>query len=217
MTRPPRVVLLGDQPLVLDALGELLIQHGFSVGGKSMSVEEGLELVAEQAPDVALVDLEMADDPLAYVRRILEPHPGIAIVALSQAGRQEEIKDVLAAGAAACVLKSAAPADLITAVRQALHQSVFLSDEAVATTAGNARDLLTTRELEVLKLVAVGRSNADVARRLWVTEQTVKFHLSNIYKKLKVANRTEASRYAQLHGLISPDELNGDTDGRLVG
>jgi DNA-binding NarL/FixJ family response regulator len=210
-------VLLGDQPRLLDAAGELLIQHGFSVGGKSMSAEEGLALIADQTPEVALVDLQMTDDGAAFVRGLLELHPGIAIVALSQPGRQEEIKAVLEAGAAACVLKSAAPGDLVTAVRQALHQSVFLSDEAAATPAGNARDLLTAREVEVLKLVAVGRSNADVAKRLWVTEQTVKFHLSNIYKKLKVANRTEASRYAQLHGLISPDDLDGDKDRRLAG
>ena len=68
---------------------------------------------------------------------------------------------------------------------------------------------LTRRELEILRLVAEGHSNAQLARMLWVTEQTVKFHLSNIYRKLDVANRTEASRWAQLHGLLDGRAANG--------
>jgi DNA-binding NarL/FixJ family response regulator len=214
MIRSPRVALLGGQALVLDALAELLVQHGFSVVGRATTAEEGFELVAGHSPDVVLLELQMADEGLGYLRRLLDVHPALAVVGLSRAGRQEEIRDALEAGAAACVLESAAPGDLMTAVRQALHQSVFLSQEPVEPSV--EAQGLTARELEVLKLVAVGRSNADVARRLWVTEQTVKFHLSNVYKKLNVANRTEASRYAQRHGLISQDDLKGDGGSRRL-
>jgi DNA-binding NarL/FixJ family response regulator len=93
-------------------------------------------------------------------------------------------------------------------VRQAFEHSVFFpgtaatSPVATAPTSG-ATDELTKRELEILCLVAEGHTNAHMARTLWVTEQTVKFHLSNIYRKLGVANRTEAGRWAQLHGLLS--------------
>jgi DNA-binding CsgD family transcriptional regulator len=99
-----------------------------------------------------------------------------------------------------------------SAVRQAFAHSVFTADSdlaaAVEPVAAPARKErpggLTKRELEILKLVAEGHSNAGLARMLWVTEQTVKFHLSNVYRKLDVSNRTEASRWAQLNGLLSP-------------
>jgi DNA-binding CsgD family transcriptional regulator len=74
---------------------------------------------------------------------------------------------------------------------------------ALATKVSVDQHDLTNRELEILRLVAEGHSNAQLARMLWVTEQTVKFHLSNVYRKLNVANRTEAARWAQLHGLLS--------------
>ena len=72
--------------------------------------------------------------------------------------------------------------------------------------------LLTRREREILQLAAAGRSNAELARRLWVTEQTVKFHLSNVYRKLNVSNRTEASRWAQLHGLLDAPPATSDVE-----
>jgi DNA-binding CsgD family transcriptional regulator len=75
--------------------------------------------------------------------------------------------------------------------------------EPVATEPDPALDVLTTREREILRLVAEGHSNNQLARMLWVTEQTVKFHLSNVYRKLDVSNRTEASRWAQVHGLLA--------------
>ncbi len=98
--------------------------------------------------------------------------------------------------------------DLMAAIRQAFETSIYLvalrqrirSTRAVEC-CGEAPEL-TRREIEILQLVAEGHSNSQLARMLWVTEQTVKFHLSNIYRKLDVANRTEASRWAQLHGLL---------------
>ncbi|MGH3084703.1 MAG: LuxR C-terminal-related transcriptional regulator, partial [Gaiellaceae bacterium] len=113
------------------------------------------------------------------------------------------------------LVKTAHPDDVASAVRQAFDHSVFIPGAAAAS-APTAADApvrverpggLTPRELEILKLVAEGHSNAQLARMLWVTEQTVKFHLSNIYRKLDVANRTEASRWAQRNGLLG-DELS---------
>src|SRR5438132_14211103 len=97
-------------------------------------------------------------------------------------------------------------------MRQAFGPSIYLRGApAGSAPRGVRRDgagaELTRRELEILRLVAEGHSNAKLARMLWVTEQTVKFHLSNIYRKLDVANRTEASRWAQLHGLLPADRL----------
>jgi DNA-binding NarL/FixJ family response regulator len=107
----------------------------------------------------------------------------------------------------AFVVKKAHPDDLAVAVRQAYEHSIFLPGWTSETEPAFAdrpdHPDLTRRELEILRLVAEGHSNADVAKMLWVTEQTVKFHLSNIYRKLAVGNRTEASRWAQVHGLLS--------------
>jgi DNA-binding NarL/FixJ family response regulator len=110
------------------------------------------------------------------------------------------------------VVKTAHSDDVGVAIRQTFSPSLFLpgvttapmASSAVATDADPAVAMLTKREREILQLVADGHSNSQLARMLWVTEQTVKFHLSNIYRKLDVANRTEASRWAQIHGLLDP-------------
>ncbi|MGH3033298.1 MAG: helix-turn-helix domain-containing protein, partial [Gaiellaceae bacterium] len=103
--------------------------------------------------------------------------------------------------------KMAHPDDITSAIRQVFEHSIyFVGGQLPAVASGPVLDSslgLTRRELEILQLVAEGHSNAELARRLWVTEQTVKFHLSNVYRKLNVSNRTEASRWAQLHGLLS--------------
>ena len=110
------------------------------------------------------------------------------------------------------MLKSANPDDLRSAIRQAFEPSLFLASDFMhgapePAEKGPVDAGLTRREVEILQLVAEGYSNAQLAKMLWVTEQTVKFHLSNIYRKLGVANRTEASRWAQLNGLLTTDQL----------
>jgi DNA-binding NarL/FixJ family response regulator len=113
------------------------------------------------------------------------------------------------AGAVAYVFKSAHPDDLASAIRQAFEVSIFLAPtrwvappSVASKTTADATPGLTKREFEILQLVSEGHSNGELAKMLWVTEQTVKFHLSNVYRKLNVANRTEASRWAQLNGML---------------
>ena len=132
----------------------------------------------------------------------------------------KHIDAALAAGAVAYVIKTAHPDDLRSAIRQAFAHSVYLPGSRTAAAAAQSthvptEDLpdLTRRELEILQLVAEGHSNTQLAKMLWVTEQTVKFHLSNVYRKLDVANRTEASRWAQLHGLLSTPAKHEQTLG----
>jgi DNA-binding NarL/FixJ family response regulator len=133
-------------------------------------------------------------------------------IVLSMYEERTLVKAAFAAGAFAYVLKSGDPDDLRAAIRQAFEPSVYFAPEF----AGNGAEPderssvdggLTRREIEILQLVAEGYSNAQLAKMLWVTEQTVKFHLSNIYRKLDVANRTEASRWAQVHGLLASQQL----------
>jgi DNA-binding NarL/FixJ family response regulator len=142
-----------------------------------------------------------------------ERAPGVRVIALSSVSDPEQIDRAFSAGAVAYVTKTVQPEDLASAVRHAFEHSVFfpgrrsaVKGETPALPSAEAGSL-TRRELEILGLVAEGYTNAQLARMLWVTEQTVKFHLSNIYRKLGVANRTEASRWAQLHGLLSLERV----------
>jgi DNA-binding NarL/FixJ family response regulator len=133
---------------------------------------------------------------------VLKENPEIKALAVSETGHHDKIDATLQAGAAAYVLKTIHPDDLAVAVRQVCSQTIHWAPSSgvhrmvLGSTEYEEGTLseLTAREREILSIVAEGKSNSEVARMLWVTEQTVKFHLSNIYRKLKVANRTEASR-----------------------
>jgi DNA-binding NarL/FixJ family response regulator len=151
-------------------------------------------------------------DGIALVRQAREKAPGSKAIVISMHHDPAHIDAALEAGAVAYVVKTAQADDIAAAIRQAFTHSIFLAgirpapSAAEVTSTSNGASNLTRREVEILQLVAEGHSNAHLARQLWVTEQTVKFHLSNIYGKLNVANRTEASRWAQLHGLLPAAE-----------
>jgi DNA-binding NarL/FixJ family response regulator len=208
--REKTAVLLDRHPLWLDALQHLLHSVGVHVVGKTTSPGEALEMVQSSKPDVLIADYEALDrsSRLSTLERIREGHPDVRSVVLSTSEDSNDINAAFAAGASVYCVKTAAPEDLASAVRQAFQNSIYLSGTVQPSAAppvppskDDSRGL-TRREIEILQLVAEGYSNSQVAKMLWVTEQTVKFHLSNVYRKLDVANRTEASRWAQVHGLL---------------
>jgi DNA-binding NarL/FixJ family response regulator len=203
-------VVLDEQPLGLEAMEQLLSRVGVSIVGKTTDPVEALELIEEHRPDILLADYGANDgnlDAVECVRKAQERHPELKTVVLSASAEAQQISSAFAAGASVFCVKTAAKDDLMAGIRQAFEASIYLAHSAAApatrepVTAVEAPEL-TRRELEILQLVAEGHSNSQLARMLWVTEQTVKFHLSNIYRKLNVANRTEASRWAQLRGLL---------------
>ena len=205
-------VLVDQHPLWLDAVSLVVKDLGMTIVATATSGREGLALVTEHRPDVLVTGIQMPAgdiDGIEVVRAGRESVPTLRAIVLSVYDDTKHIDAALAAGAVAYVIKTAHPDDLRSAIRQAFAHSVYLpgSRTAAVQTAAHAptQDLpdLTRRELEILQLVAEGHSNTQLAKMLWVTEQTVKFHLSNVYRKLDVANRTEASRWAQLHGLLS--------------
>jgi DNA-binding NarL/FixJ family response regulator len=147
-------------------------------------------------------------DAAAILRLVREQAPRCKTVVLSSFDDRRYIAAVLASGAETYVLKRVNPDDLASTIRQLFDSCVFSAGtrlEAVAPS-GPVRPPrnLTRRELEILRVAAEGRTNAQIAKLLTVTEETVKFHLSNIYQKLDVANRTEAGRWAQAQGLLNP-------------
>jgi DNA-binding NarL/FixJ family response regulator len=203
-------ILLDPHPLWLDVVEHVLERVGVQVRGAATEPEEAHELLREHNPDLFVVELTAYRDrldPADGFRVAREQAPGVRIVVLSSIADPEQIDRALDAGIVAYVIKTAQSDDLASAVRQAFDHSIFFPGSVDAPAApapvSGAATPLTKRELEILRLVAEGLTNADIARRLWVTEQTVKFHLSNVYRKLDVANRTEAGRWAQLHGLLS--------------
>lgn len=210
-THPEKTaVLLDRHPLWLEALQQLLQRVGIDVVGKTTSSVEALQIVQRSKPDVLIADYEALDGPagLATLQRIREVQPELRSVVLSSSGDSSDINAAFAAGASVYCVKTAAPEDVASAVRQAFQNSIYLAGAvhglgapAPAATRDDSPGL-TKREIEILQLVAEGYSNSQLAKMLWVTEQTVKFHLSNVYRKLDVSNRTEASRWAQVHGLL---------------
>jgi DNA-binding NarL/FixJ family response regulator len=200
-------VILDPLPLWLEALERVLNRIGVQVVGKATDYGRALDLLDHHRPDVFVAELETTDeiiDPVTFVRRACEHAPETNMIVLSYHHNEEWIEGALGAGARAYVFKTAHPDDLASAIRQVFEHSVFVAGNAPAPTFSRGGDPsgLTRREIEILQAVSEGHSNAQVATMLWITEQTVKFHLSNIYRKLDVANRTEASRWAQLHDLL---------------
>jgi DNA-binding NarL/FixJ family response regulator len=205
-------VICDSHPMWLDAVEHVLQRIAIRVVGKTTSATEALSMVETHRPNLLITELESTPGELSGLVLIQRARSAVSTVrpiVLSMHQESQMIDAALAAGASAYVVKTAHPEDLASAVRQAFSHSVYLAGRRMAAPQPTSEQTLvsdssglTRRELEILKLVAEGHSNAQLARMLWVTEQTVKFHLSNIYKKLDVANRTEASRWAQVHGLL---------------
>ena len=202
-------LVLDRHPLWLDAVDAVLDRLGIAAVGKTTSPERALGIVSAQRPDLLVTGVAMDGelDGIACIAKARELHADLRAVVLADAADAGVMDAAFSAGACAYVLKSAHPDDLASAIRQAFEQSVFLpggrAQVPVRTLQSERTHDLTPREREILRLVAEGYSNAQLARMLWVTEQTVKFHLSNVYRKLDVSNRTEAARWAQLHGILA--------------
>jgi DNA-binding NarL/FixJ family response regulator len=198
---------------------QVLEEAGLEVVGWATSHEGAAELIAERAPDLLVLE-DDAPEWCEFVRRACALHARIKVIVVSSNDEQRLVDMAFAEGASAYCLKSAAPEDFAAAIRQSFENSIYLANrrgeglvEREAGTSGEPATVkLTRREREILRLVADGYSNAHLARMLWVTEQTVKFHLSNIYRKLNVSNRTEASRWAHIHGFLTPPAERADED-----
>jgi DNA-binding NarL/FixJ family response regulator len=201
-----RVVAVDDHQLILDALTFTLEQaEGIELVGVALSANEALTLIERTRPDMVLLDIRMPQmDGLACLAEIRGRFPKIKVVMLSGVDEPEQIRTALEQGASAFVVKHVDPRDLPSALRQVASETVFQvvgssesSEDSAAKMAG-----ITESELRVLRALAQGRSNKQIAAELFITEQTVKFHLTNIYRKLDVSNRTEATRFAYQHGLV---------------
>jgi DNA-binding NarL/FixJ family response regulator len=202
-------VLFDRSSLWLHCLDRALSDLGAKVCGRTTSALEAVALAAKQRPDLLIAGTDGSRGDLVCIRRARSKVRDLNVVVWSNLDDPRHVEAAFEAGAAAYVLKTSGIEEIVLAIRQTFQPSIYLRanhrpSERGTHAAGDSAQLLTRREVEILQLVAEGSPNAQVAGMLRVTEQTVKFHLSNIYRKLDVTNRTEASRWAQVHGLLAP-------------
>jgi DNA-binding NarL/FixJ family response regulator len=208
-----RTALVVDHhPLWLAAIEQVLKAESIEVVAATTSLRKATELVEQFEPDLVVVEVAVDEGEtsgLSWLKEISERFTRLKVIVLSSSDDPAGIEAALAGGASVYVVKRAHPADVAVAVRQLYDRSLYMGrgqgSDQPSTPQTNQRQQdfgLTKRELEILQLTAEGLSNSLIAKQLWVTEQTVKFHLSNIYSKMGVSNRTAAGRLAQLQGLL---------------
>jgi DNA-binding NarL/FixJ family response regulator len=202
-----KVLLADDHPLIIAGIRRT-IEHleDMEVVGEAHSGAELRQLIERRSPDTVLMDLRMPGvTGVEMIEHIRREHPSINVVVLSACDDRPTIDAALHAGASAYVLKSAHTVDIASVLRQASSGAVFHAPSYLpaprASAAEPARPALTERELSILSAVASGKTTSAISGDLWISEHTIKFHLTNIYRKLGVGNRAGAVRYALEHGI----------------
>jgi len=218
------VLLIDDHAIVRQGVRAFLeTQNDIQVVGEAGSGAEAVVRAAEVAPDVALMDLIMDGmDGVECTRRVKEVSPRTQVIILTSYHDDAHILPALRAGALSYLLKDVGPEELAQAVRKAAHGDVTLHpriatqviqalqrseerlNERSASPPSATSSPLSTREIEVLRLIADGLANAEIAERLFVSEKTVKSHVSNILGKLQLVDRTQAAIYAFRQGFAKP-------------
>jgi len=216
-----RVLVVDDHEVVRRGLHAFLDgEPDLEVIGDAGGGEEALELVARldsdgRRPDVVLMDLQMAPmDGIETTRRVRELYPGVEVVALTSFAEKERVRAALDSGASGYLLKDSQPAEVAAAVRSA-HRGEIQLDPAVtrplitdlSSGTNGVTSLLTSRELEVLRLVGAGKANKEIAAELVISERTARTHVSNVLRKIGVSSRTQAAVLAVREGLVAaPDD-----------
>jgi DNA-binding NarL/FixJ family response regulator len=200
------LVIVADSSFVIETIGLALRDAaGLRILGKLDGRSSVRHAIATQQPDVVLVDeMQNPEEALHRVHECRSEAPHASILFLTVRMDEERVAQAIDAGVDACLSKSTHLPTLGVLIREIADHNIISAVPPSVRTAkfsGSAQDL-TRREREILLFVADGMTNAQIGRELWVTEQTVKFHLSNIYRKLGVSNRTEASRFAHVSGLV---------------
>ena len=209
---PITLVLSDDHPLILDGLENLFrLEKDFKVVARCLDGEEAVKAVRKHKPDVLVLDIRMpGTDGLSLLREMKKEKLSTRVVLLTGALDEDELAEAVRLGVRGLVLKEMAPKLLVQCIRQVHAGELWLEKRSVTSAlekllqreAGQREValLLTPREIEIVKQVAAGLRNIEIAKRLFISEGTVKMHLHNIYQKLGVDSRTKLTRYAQEKG-----------------
>jgi DNA-binding NarL/FixJ family response regulator len=209
-----RVFVVDDDLPFREALAELLRAHGLDVVGTAGSGEQAIAVVKDIAPDIVLMDLQMpglSGSQTAVRLRAVAPASRVLMLTIS--GADEDVLEAMLAGATGYLVKGTPPEALVAAIRAVAAGAALLSPGIATKLLGRIRvdataaprpgpAILSDRELEVLELLALGKPNAEIARTLYLSPNTVRNHISNILSKLQISNRTEATAYAIRSGLV---------------
>jgi len=215
MTETISILITDDHALVRQGVRDFLeLQPDFTIAGEAGSGEEAVRMAAELAPDVVLMDLVMPGmGGVEATRQVKQASPRSQIIVLTSYHEDEYIFPALRAGALSYVLKDIGPDELADTIRKAARGESILHPRVAARVVQEVRGArneapnlfteLSDRELEVLRLIADGLSNAEIARKLVISEKTVKGHVSNILGKLHMFDRTQAAVFAWQQGLVA--------------
>jgi len=207
-----KVLLVDDHEMVRIGLAAVLgTEEGIEVVGEASNGQEGIRLAQEYKPDVVLMDLVMEGmDGVETTRKLMKLMPDIKVIVLTSYLDDEKLYPVIEAGAFSYLLKTSRASEIAQAIRAAVKGQSVLEQQVAAKMMNRLRQPkqaaephhdLTDREMEVLRLIAAGKSNQEVADELFIGIKTVKFHVTNILAKLGVEDRTQAAIYAFKHGL----------------
>jgi DNA-binding NarL/FixJ family response regulator len=203
-----RIVIADDHRVVRTGLEQLIgTFDDVEVVGSGVNGEEAVEMCAAAQPEVALIDLEMPVlNGIEATRRILDASPATSVIVFTSFSDRERILRALDAGAIGYLLKDSEPDELHRAIRAAMRGEAPLAPKAAAAllaarSAASPSHDLTEREREVLRLVTTGLANKQIARRLGISEKTVKGHLTHVFQAIGVTDRTQAALWAERNGL----------------
>jgi DNA-binding NarL/FixJ family response regulator len=220
-TQPITVLIVDDHQLVREGVRTFLQkQSDITVVGEASSGEEGLRLAADLVPDVVLMDLVMPEmDGVETTRRLKQISPETQVIVLTSFDDDQHIFPAIRAGALSYILKDVGTGELADTVRKASLGEAVMTPRVAARVMQELRQGsrasehldsdLSERELEVLRLIAEGCANTEIAERLVISEHTVKRHVSNILSKLHLADRTQAAVYAWREGMVDKVDKDG--------
>lgn len=203
-----RLLIADDQPLILAGIRRTLERgNEIEVVGEAGTGPQLLAMIERRRPDIVMLDPTLAGGTgPTLIETIRRQWPDIRVVVLSANAEPGTIDTALGAGASAYIVKHVSPGDLAAVISQVSSGAVFHAParraRPVAAGAAQPASDLTTRERTILEAVATGKTTAAISRELWVSEHTIKFHLTNIYRKLGVSNRAGAIRHALENGLV---------------
>ena len=207
-----RLLIVDDHPVVRDGLrGMLESQADFEVAGEAGDGREAVSLVEDLEPEIVLMDLRMPEmDGVAALLEIKKIKPQVQVLVLTTYDSDADILPAIEAGAAGYLLKDSSREELFDGIRAASRGETVLAPTVAARLVGrmrgSAEEQLSSREVEVLQLVADGNSNSEVAQQLHISQATVKSHLVNIFGKLGVSDRTAAVTAALRRGILRLDD-----------
>lgn len=213
MTMATTLVLADDHPIILEGLEQLFRRHkDFQVLATCNTGDDAIQAVREHRPDVIVLDVKMpSGDGLSVLKRIHEEKLPTRVILLTASMQEDEVLQAMEAGVWGLVLKESAAVSLVDSVRKvtrgerALDQGLIVRalDRAVERQSGlrQTAEVLSRREAEIVKMVAAGMRNKEIANKLFIGEGTVKTHLHAIYRKLGVHGRVELTLYAREHGI----------------